>query len=465
MDQKTAIYCRISRDRQGAGLGVQRQEDDCRELADNLGWTVAAVFVDNDISAYSGKRRPAYEDMLDQMSRGRFHGVIAWHTDRLHRSPLELETYIDVSERGSVTTHTVKAGEIDLSSPSGRAVARTLGAWARYESEHKSERIKRKRLELATAGKNGGGPTPYGYRIENGTPEIIEDDATEIRKAYQTIINGGTIGSIVRDLNHRQIPTRRGKQWTSTAVRNMLKRPTYAGLSTYHGEILGTSVYPAILTEDQWRTASAIVSDPTRRNQFDARVKHLLSGLILCGECGQPMRISSRAANGRPGPRQFYYKCSGTGGGHASQTAVPVEEFIEAVIVARLSAPDIREALHDTDTGSDFTELKDRQSTLRARLDEAADSFADGAITAGQMEKITARVNGQLADLDMRLADLTRGSVLPPVTETDIYAWWDRLDIESKRAVISELMTITIRPGVKAAPRRFDPERVDISWK
>ena len=80
-----AIYTRISKDRTGESLGVQRQEEECRKLADRLGATVVAVHSDNDISAFSGKRaaritngcwwippRPARIDTL----------LIAWHTDR-----------------------------------------------------------------------------------------------------------------------------------------------------------------------------------------------------------------------------------------------------------------------------------------------------------------------------------------------------------------------------------------------
>jgi site-specific DNA recombinase len=46
---------------------------------------------------------------------------------------------------------------LDLSTPSGRMVARQLGAVARYESEHKSERQRRKHQELAEASKSSGG--------------------------------------------------------------------------------------------------------------------------------------------------------------------------------------------------------------------------------------------------------------------------------------------------------------------
>ena len=62
-----AIYCRISRDAEQEGLGVARQEEDCRALAGKSGFTVAEVYTDNDISAStkSRKARPAYDRMLE----------------------------------------------------------------------------------------------------------------------------------------------------------------------------------------------------------------------------------------------------------------------------------------------------------------------------------------------------------------------------------------------------------------
>jgi hypothetical protein len=87
--RRAAIYARISNDpgtanddqprRGGNGLGVQRQQDDCRALADQLGWEVVAVHVDNDISAYNGKTRPGFEALLDGMKRGEIEAVLCWH--------------------------------------------------------------------------------------------------------------------------------------------------------------------------------------------------------------------------------------------------------------------------------------------------------------------------------------------------------------------------------------------------
>ncbi|MEO5840734.1 MAG: ATP-binding protein, partial [Acidimicrobiales bacterium] len=83
----TAIYCRISRDTEGLGLGVSRQELASRDLADKRGLAVVDVFTDNDISATRGKRRPGFEAMLTAATEGAFDTIIAWHVDRITRNP------------------------------------------------------------------------------------------------------------------------------------------------------------------------------------------------------------------------------------------------------------------------------------------------------------------------------------------------------------------------------------------
>ena len=79
-----AIYARISQDRSDeARKGVDRQVQECVARADDLGWTVADIYRDNDASAYSGKRRPEYQRMLDDVRSGEVRAIIAWHPDRL----------------------------------------------------------------------------------------------------------------------------------------------------------------------------------------------------------------------------------------------------------------------------------------------------------------------------------------------------------------------------------------------
>jgi DNA invertase Pin-like site-specific DNA recombinase len=98
MPKRAAVYCRISSDPTGIRAGVDRQETDCRELAAKRGWEVSRVYVDNDISAYSGKPRPAYKDLLDDVKNGVVDALMVWHLDRLHRAPRELEEFFDVCD-------------------------------------------------------------------------------------------------------------------------------------------------------------------------------------------------------------------------------------------------------------------------------------------------------------------------------------------------------------------------------
>jgi site-specific DNA recombinase len=86
MHRTAFIYCRISDDKTGAKLGVQRQEEDCRALAAEKGYQIVRVFQDNDISAYSGKARPEYTATL-RVRLERYQGLIASPPNRVGREP------------------------------------------------------------------------------------------------------------------------------------------------------------------------------------------------------------------------------------------------------------------------------------------------------------------------------------------------------------------------------------------
>ena len=103
------------------------------------------------------RSRPAYQALLEAITDGSVRTVLVWHTDRLHRQPTELETWIGAAERHGAVVQTVQAGNLDLATPSGRMVARMLGAAARYEVEHKIARQRAASEQAAAAGRRSGG--------------------------------------------------------------------------------------------------------------------------------------------------------------------------------------------------------------------------------------------------------------------------------------------------------------------
>lgn len=121
-----AIYARISSDQEGTGLGVQRQIGDCKNLAERLGWAVADTYVDNDLSASYGKRRPEYERMLADIADGSRDGVLIYHVDRLTRRPIELEQFLDVVNQAKVRhVRFVAGGDYDIGNGDGLMVLRS----------------------------------------------------------------------------------------------------------------------------------------------------------------------------------------------------------------------------------------------------------------------------------------------------------------------------------------------------
>ena len=220
---RAAIYTRISRDVRGDMLGVDRQRKDCLAFCKSRGWEAVEILTDDDVSAYSRRRvRRGYRRLLQLVKDGNVNAVVAWHPDRLHRSPVELEGFIDIVEASGAKVATVQGGDYDLATASGRMNARIVGAVARHESEHKSERIRAQREQLALAGGFQGGRRPFGYTADGLT--VVEAEAALIREAAERVLAGETLREIATDWNDRKIRPRPARRGTSRPCEGSSRR-------------------------------------------------------------------------------------------------------------------------------------------------------------------------------------------------------------------------------------------------
>ena len=122
-------------------MGVERQEKDCRELADRLGLTVAGVYIENDVSAStnSTKARPKFAEMVARVRAGGIAAVLAYSNSRLTRRPLELEDVLELHKDTGVRVATVVSGEDNLATADGRMVARFKAVADAAEAERTAE--------------------------------------------------------------------------------------------------------------------------------------------------------------------------------------------------------------------------------------------------------------------------------------------------------------------------------------
>jgi len=485
---RAAIYTRISRDSLVGGVaqaGVERQEADCRALADSHGFEVVEVHSDNDLSAYSGRRRPGYEALLASIEGGRIDVVLVWHTDRLYRRVSTLMDYISACKPNGVRTFAVMAGEIALDTPTGEATAVTIAAWSQHESAMKGKRQTAANAQRARQGKSVSSGRVFGYETDGKTLRSVEAEA--VQRAYQAIIDGISLASICRQWNDAGLLTsRKSRTWDSTLLSQLLRSPRYAGLKAYdprgvrdakkrgHSLIYnedGTPVrgkWEPVVDEDTWRAAQAVLADPARRWAHPPQL--LLSGVALCGVCGAVMHSGGtrKSANGE----QRRIRCSAKAG-HAYRESAPIEEFVTRVILEYLRRPGILQALTASDDLADSAAATRQQlADLQVRSDSLVGLLVEGVMSEQQFRDGQARLQEKMAELESRLPSTVSRTAVRIASASAPEEVWGQLSDDERRVVINELMVVEVLPsGTKEATyldwrrRILNPESLRITWR
>lgn len=461
--QRAAVYARISSD-DGSALGVTRQLEDCRRLAAEHGWQVAEEYVDNDVSAFAGKHRPAYEQMLADIADGLRDGVIVYHADRLTRRPIELEQFVDVVTAAGVRqVRFVAGGDLDVADGDGLLVLRMLGAVAANESASKSRRVRRKHAEIALSGRpNGGAPRPFGYEDDKIT--VRPDEADLIRAVVERYLAGESLRSLAVWLNDQDAKTVTGKAWTSPTVRQIIASGRIAGLREHKGEVVAKAVWDPIITEAQRDKVLARMATNARLGKRSAR-RYLLSGLPRCGKCGAKLASAARETTRR-------YVCIGGvdhgGCGRLTVVAAPLEELIADAVLYRLDTPELAAALTGQATDNQAAAvLSESLASDRAQLDELAGLYADRHIAAREWLAARRPIEDRIADTERRLGRLTRSDALTGLVGhgAELRSTWATLNLTRQAAIVAAVVDhVVIGPG-KPGARGLDPARVQPVWK
>ncbi|MCB0908541.1 MAG: recombinase family protein [Nocardioidaceae bacterium] len=458
-----AIYARISNDPDGTRAGVDRQLQDCRALAESLGWTVAGEYVDNDVSAYSGKKRPEYERMLTDLTDGLVDGVLVYHMDRLTRRPIELEQFLSVVDAAKVSAVRFVSGPADLSTGDGLLVARILAAMAAGESASKSRRVARKHHQNASEGKpHRGSVRPFGYEQDFVTVNPVE--AEIYRRLVARFLAGESSRSLALWLTDEQVPTVTGSGWTTSTLKGMLTNARYAGLRVHRGEIVAQGQWEPIITEDDHRRILAKYAEKMRSGRR-APQRYLLSGMLRCGRCGNRMFSAAREDTRR-------YVCSSGpdhgGCGGTFVTAEPLERVIVDMVLYRLDTPD----LADTLAGRSSTDTRTHELSVvvdqaNEQLEELSLAFGNREITMAEWKTARAPIQQRLDAAQRQLGQITRTSAITGLVGhgQELATAWSGLNLGRQHAIVAALIEhVTIGPG-RPGTHKFDPARVSVQWR
>lgn len=477
-------YFRISDDKAGQGLGVERQDEDTADLLARRGYREVGVYSDNDISAWSGKPRPGYLALVEEIRAGRVDVIVVYRADRLYRRNRELEDLIDLLDGSRVVVDVVTAGKVDLSTTDGRRQARIMGAIAQGESEDIRDKVRRTMIQNAELGKVHGALRTYGLRgtrVGNGHEwEIVEDEAAVIVEAVDRVLAGESVLAVTNDLNARGIRPLRGASWNRQSLRKIILSARIAGWREHTpgrareaspfaaGAFIAPAEWPAIVDRSKVERLRRMLTDPARQRGPAGRSYLLSGGLAVC-ECGANLR-------GRPARSGPTYACPGTPGvgkgcGRVAIGAAALDEWVEDAVreAHRSGRFDAEVADVETDSVDEVWGLVER---LREEVAELSADKGSGLITRAEWlaarEPLLARLATAEADLARRQETEAAALLVGGVDEFDA-RWAEDKAAGNLSAMRARLLAafVEVRVSRQIVPRShgFDSRRVAIEWR
>ena len=346
--------------------------------------------------------------------------------------------------------------------------AQVIAAAAEMESANTSMRVSRAMDARAERGEPAGGPRPFGYRRDGGTLVIDEAEAAIIRECAERVLAGETVGTILRDLQARDVRTSTGGRWRRRSFVKALTAARIAGLRQHNGHTTPGTWEP-IVTVDVLEALRSTLAPSTARRPA-ARTFYLSGGIARCDRCGARMKGRSWSTPER-GSRRQYHCPSGTeqrGCGGTAIDADALEGFIAGIVIARLASQRFRRRLEAAADDPGIDGLHRRMRALEGTADQIAEAFGAGELDRRAYRLATERnaAERDVLERELRARAGARTTILEgtPTTETALLRWWDEATVEQRHALTAAVID-EVKVGPAHLRRKFDPERLEIVWR
>ena len=429
---RTVIYARYSSENQ-RDASIEDQIRSCRKRIEDEGWAYLHAYTDRAMSGAS-RLRPGYQKLLEDARADEFDIVMAEALDRLSRDQEDIAALFKQLSFCNVRIVTLSEGEI---SELHVGLKGTMNALYLKDLALKTRRGLEGRVRQ---GKSGGG-NAYGYDVvrkldPNGDPlrgdrSINEAAAAVVRRIFEEFASGHSPRAIAKRLNADGIPGPRGRPWRDTTIRGhharrtgILRNDLYVGRLVWNKQhyikdprtgkrlarlnpesewIINSVPILKIIEQDQWNRVHARLdglrsSDrvtKARKTRFweKRRPKHLLTGLVKCGCCGNSMtaigkgylacdaaRNTGNCSNRRSVRRQVLEHAVLDALKHKLMKPEHVKEFIAAF------HKEVNRQRQSLDL--EFDQKRRELAAVDRKLEGLYDAIADGLRTPGLLGKL-----------------------------------------------------------------------------
>lgn len=225
MKTKAVGYVRISKDREGQS--IQGQKDSLRSFCDWKGLELVDVIEEVGVSAsIPFKERKGGKKALALLSKGEASCLVGHKLDRLFRDVVDCLTQIEELEKENKVLHIIdmRGSSIDTSSATGKLFVTMVGAFAEFERNRISERIKESLAVKKKKGERVGG-VPYGCSLEKDGKTLIDNPEEKkiIKEVLKLKKKGFGSKRISKALKEKGIFSRSGKPFFSTQILRIIK--------------------------------------------------------------------------------------------------------------------------------------------------------------------------------------------------------------------------------------------------
>ena len=462
-----AVYIRVSTEdqaREGFSLGEQKEK--LLQLCAFKGYEVFKIYEDAGISAKDMEHRPAFQEMLSDMKKGKINYIVAYKLDRVTRSVRDLEELISVLEQYNCFL-VCDRDDVNTSTANGRFFVRMLTVLSQLEIEIVSERTK---FGLNGAIKSGHlpGVLALGYK-KDGNKKTIIDETTKpvIERIFKMYLEGKSFQQISNIFNEEELL--KPKKWKDTTIQKIIDNKLYMGDYEQYKRIaknenikpvIYMNVVEPIISRAMWEECQH-QKEKNQRTYTRDRV-YLFFQKIKCPTCGRIMKCKG---SGGKKKKYMYYTCEKC---HLNFREDKIEELLSNFIydmveydmaVKKYFLPILADhkPIKTEDIDKEIRQLEKQKERIKkaymSGIVEMEDFSEDYKLIEDKLEILEQKKNESLdldnmtfspqqlmADRDIERETMIRLDILNSVVKTT----WENKSKEEKQEFISKLVESVI---------------------
>ena len=402
MDEKiksAGIYIRVSTfDQAREGFSLGEQEERLKEFCKFKRYNIYKVYQDAGISAKNDKR-PAYQEMIEDVKKGNINVIVALKLDRLTRSVYDIEKLMKFVNDYECDIDCM-ADESNTTTSNGRMVMRIMTSVSQNEIEKCSERTK---FGMAGAIKNGHIPNRTGLGFKRENKKLVPDPLTKdiIVRIFDLYLEGKSHQAIANIYNKEKVL---GKtNWYDSTIQKILSNELYKGdyvngKRSKHPTYYENVIEP-IVSKEKWESCQ--YQKLRNARHYERTATYLFTNKLKCSKCGN--FLGGHATTKTNGKKYYYYKCNTC---KTYFNEIDIEKELKAFmlelakqddLINNYYTPFIKSKLEDK-TEDYKKEIKD----LDKQLDRIKTAYIKGVVKLEDFDKEIKHIEYQKSDLEKR---------------------------------------------------------------